>query len=216
MNKLVLTAILFSAAGPLFAAPRCSSGQEPRLSGDLFAPVECSSATKTAALLPGLPAVSSGSGVKNDLRDLDGRWEGSLIHGVGRYSLLLKVKASRSKAELTLDAKELQFRERLTDRLTLTSAKGRGAWSATLTTTLAPEASLGGSAVLGAAVATAAAMASEPDRQADLTFANGAVHRVYFALQGKDEMRVRAFSAIPGAPLQKLEFVLTRTKRETL
>ena len=54
------------------------------------------------------------------------------------------------------------------------------------------------------------------DRQADLTFANGAVHRIYFALQGKDEMRVRAFSGIPGAPLQKFEFVLTRSKRDSL
>ena len=88
-----------------------------------------------------------------------------------------------------------------------------------MTTTLAPEASLKGAAVLGAAAGVAVSTGSvkiAPDRQADLTFANGAVHRIYFALKGKEEMRVRAFSGIPGAPVQKFEFVLTKTKRDGL
>jgi hypothetical protein len=90
-----------------------------------------------------------------------------------------------------------------------------------LTTTLAPEAELRGGAVLGAAAMPEAAVSTSTarvpaDRQTDLLFANGASHRLYFALKGKDEMRLRAFSAVPGAPLQKFETVFKRTKRETL
>lgn len=224
MNKLLLAALCAFLAAPLFAAPRCSTGRTPQLSGDAFSPVECSSVTKPSPSLPGLPVVTKGDGIKNDLRDLDGRWEGSLIAGLGRYAISLTVKTTwTGKAELTLDSKELQFRDQLTDKLTLAPAKGRGAYDSLLTTTLAPAASLKGAVVLGGAVmpetpatSTGTAKASTPDRQADLTFANGAVHRIYFALKGKDEMRVRAFSGIPGAPLQKFEFVLTRAKRESL
>ena len=53
-------------------------------------------------------------------------------------------------------------------------------------------------------------------RGAELTFANGAVHRIHFALKGKNDMRVRAFSGIPGAPLQKFVLELKRSKREAL
>ena len=114
--------------------------------------------------------------------------------------------------------KELQFHERLSDRLTLIPAKDRGAYEATLTTTIVPDTSLSGSAQIGAAVPPryAAGKALPADRQANLTFSNGAVHRVYFALKTKSEMRVRAFSAIPGAPLQKFELVLKKTKRAAL
>lgn len=214
----VLGAALAAPAGPLLAGPRlCSSGLPPTLSGDAFAPVECSATAKPAAFLPGLPARRD-KAAKADLRDLDGRWEGILIHALGRYELLLTIKTSwRGKTELTLDTKELQFRERLTDRLLLSPAKERGAYEAVMTTSLAPEASLSGRALVGAAagpeVSTAAALS---DRQADLTFANGAAHRIVFALAGKDELRVRAFSAVPGAPLQKFETTLARTKREGL
>lgn len=214
--EFAVLAALMSAAVPLLAAPRlCSNGQPPALSGDLFAPVECSTATKPTALLPGLPVVREGKDVKTDLKELEGRWEGSLIHALGRYEVLLTVKTSwTGKAALTLDFKELQFRERLTDRLSLVPGKPRGVYEAELTSTAAPEASLKGGAILGAAVAPDAA--SPADRQAELTFANGAVHRVYFAVKDKAVMRVRAFSAIPGAPLQKFEVELTKTKREAL
>ena len=222
LKTAVLGAVLAAGAAlPLFAAPRCSNGQVSKLSGDLFAPVECSTAALTAPILPGLSVVRAGKDVKADLRDLDGRWEGTLINGIGRYALLLTVKTGWSgKTELSLDSKELQFRDRLSDRLVLVPAKGRGAYEALLTASLAPEASLKGDCFLGAATApassTSTAKPPPPDRQADITFANGAIHRVYFALGGKNEMRVRAFSGIPGAALQKFEIVLTRTTREAL
>lgn len=216
----VLGAVLTAAAAPLLAEPRlCGSGLPPRLSGDAFSPVECSTTTLPVALLPGLPARRTKSS-KTDLRDLEGRWEGSLIHALGRYDLLLTVKTSwRGKTEVALDTKELQFRDRLIDRLSLVPSKERGVYETVLTTTLAPEASLPGRAVIGEAVVPEAedgAKAPAPDRQADLTFANGAVHRIVFALRDRAEMRVRVFSAIPGAPLQTYELTLTRTKREAL
>ncbi|MDP3542619.1 MAG: hypothetical protein Q8T11_09170 [Elusimicrobiota bacterium] len=219
--ELAVLAALMTAAVPLLAAPRrCSSGLPPALSGDLFAPVECSTATKPAALLPGLPVVREGKDVKTDLKELEGRWEGSLIHALGRYAVLLTVKTGwTGRAELTLDIKELQFRERLTDRLSLVPGKPKGVYEAELTSSAAPEASLKGGAILGAAVPPeAASPGSSPpaDRQAELTFANGALHRVYFAVKDKAVLRVRAFSAIPGAPLQKFEVELTKTKRESL
>lgn len=222
--KLVVLSVLTAAvaAAPLFAGPRlCANGLPPALSGDLFAPVECSTATKPTALLPGLPVVREGKDVKTDLKELEGRWEGSLIHALGRYEVLLTVKSGwAGKAALTLDIKELQFRERLTDRLSLVPGKLKGVYEAELTSTVAPEASLKGGAILGAAVppepASPGSPAPTPDRQAELTFSNGAVHRVYFAVKDKAVMRVRAFSAIPGAPLQKFEVELTKTKREAL
>ena len=210
------------AAAPLLAGPRlCGNGLPPKLSGDLFSPVECSTTTKTSSLLPGLPVMKESKEAKTDLKDLDGRWEGVLIHALGRYELLLTVKTSwGGKAELILETKEQQFRERLTDRLALVPGKERGVYAATLTTTLAPEAALLGSARIGAAVPPSlpegTLKAPPPDRQTDIEFSNGAVHRIVFALKDKTEMRVRAFSGIPGASLQKFEVVLTRTKRETL
>lgn len=215
--EFAVLAALMSAAVPLLAAPRlCSNGLPPALSGDLFAPVECSTATKPTALLPGLPVVREGKDVKTGLKELEGRWEGSLIHALGRYEVLLTVKSGwGGKAALTLDLKELQFRERLTDRLSLVPGKPKGVYEAELTSTAAPEASLKGGAILGAA-SSPGTSAPSADRQAELTFANGAVHRVYFAVKDKAVLRVRAFSAIPGAPLQKFELELTKTKRETL
>ncbi len=220
--ELAVLAALMTAAVPLLAAPRlCSNGRPPALSGDLFAPAECSTSTRPAAQLPGLPVVREGKDVKTDLKELEGRWEGSLIHALGRYEVLLTVKSGwTGKAALTLDLKELQFRERLTDRLSLVPGKPRGVYEAELTSTAAPEASLMGGVILGAAVPPEAASpgssAPPADRQAELTFANGAVHRVYFAVKDKAVLRARAFSAIPGAPLQKFEVELTKTKREAL
>lgn len=213
---LAVLAALMTAAVPLLAAPRlCSNGLPPSLSGDLFAPVDCSTATKPTVLLPGLPVVREGKDVKTDLKELEGRWEGSLIHALGRYEVLLTVKSGwTGKAALTLDLKELQFRERLTDRLALVPGKPKGVYEAELTSSAAPEASLKGGAILGAAVPPDAG--SPADRQAELTFVNGAVHRIYFAVKDKAVLRVRAFSAIPGAPLQKFEVELTKTKREAL
>lgn len=215
-----LAALAALAAAPLLAAPRlCPNGLPPALSGDLFAPVECSTGTKTAPLLPGLPVAPPGKDGKADLKDLEGRWEASLIHALGRYELLLTVKTGRGgKTELTLNLKELQFRDRLTDTFSLVPGKPRGVYEAVLTTTLAPEAALKGGAIVGTAAAPEppAATPSPPDRQIDVTFENGAVHRAYFALKDKSTVRVRAFSGVPGAPLQKFDVELKKTKREAL
>lgn len=215
-----LAALAALAAAPLLAAPRlCPNGLPPALSGDLFAPVECSTGTQPSPLLPGLPVVPPGKDVKADLKDLEGRWEGSLIHALGRYEVLLTVKTGwGGKAALTLDLKELQFRDRLSDSLSLVPGKPRGVYAAVLTTTLAPEASLKGGAIVGTAVPpeTPDGKPVSPDRQIDLTFANGAAHRAYFAVKDKSVLRVRAFSGVPGAPLQKFEVELKKTKREAL
>ena len=218
--ELAVLAALMAAAVPLLAAPRlCQNGLPPALSGDLFAPVECSTATKSAVLLPGLPAVRPVKGAKADLRELEGRWEGTLIHALGRYELLLTVKPGRGgRAELSLEIKEQQFRDRLTDPLSLVPGKPRGVYEAALATTLAPEASLKGGAIVGTAVPAESPDGKPvaPDRQIDITFANGAVHRAFFALKDKSTLRVRAFSGVPGAPLQKFEVELKKTKREAL
>ncbi len=220
LKTAFLGTFLAAAASPLLAAPRlCSNGLLPQLSGDAFSPVECSTTTKSTALLPDLP-LRPGSAAKTDLRDLDGRWEGNLVHALGRYELLLTVKSSwGGKTELTLDMNELQFHQRLTDRMSLVPAQERGAYKAVLTTTMAAEASLKGVARIGAAagIELSTATARTPvERQMDMLFANGAAHRILFSAQGKDALRLQAFSAIPGAPLQKFELVLTRTKRESL
>ncbi len=210
------TLLAAAAAAPLLAAPRrCGDGSSPRLSGDAFSPVECSTTTKTVVVLPGLPAHIDKQTV--DLRDLDGRWEGHLIHALGRYELLVAIRTSWSgKTSLTMDVKELQFHERLTDRLFLVPSKQRGAYEALLTTTLAPDASLKGGAVIGAAAPAVPTPTAPDERQMDLLFENGAAHRVFFSLPKKDTLRLRAFSGIPGAPLQTFEITLTRTKREAL
>lgn len=215
-----LAALAALAAAPLLAAPRlCPNGRTPALSGDLFVPVECSTGTLPVVPLPGLTVVPPGKEAKADLKDLDGRWEGSLIHALGRYELLLTVKTGwGGKTALTLDLKELQFRDRLTDILSLVPGKPRGVYEAVLTTTLAPEAALKGGAIVGTEVPPESPDGKPlaPDRQIDLTFANGAVHRAYFALKDKSTLRVRAFSGVPGAPLQKFEVELKKTKREAL
>lgn len=213
---VVLAALASSALSAGAAPPLCANGAPPALNGDLFSPAECSTATKPSPMLPSLPARSEGEDVKTDLKDLAGRWEGLTVHGLGRYELLLTVKTGwGSKADLTLETKELQFRQRLTDRLSLRPAKARGEYEAVMSTSLVPEASLKGRATLGAERQPEGS--KEPAaRQADLVFANGAAHRVVFSLKGKDELVILAFSAVPGAPLQKLEMSLKRTKREAL
>ncbi len=222
LKTAVLGVALAALAAPLFAAPKCGVGVTPRLTGDLFSPVECSTVTKTALLIPGQAVVFEGAEVKTNLRDLDGRWEGTLIQGLGRYSVLLTVKTAWSgKTELILDAKELQFRERITDKLVLKPAKGKGVYEAVLTTSVYPEGSLSGQAVIGAGVLPAIAAGTKapvPDRQADLILSNKAIQRAYFTFMGKakNELRVRLYASIPGAPLQMFEITLTRTKRETL
>ena len=220
LKIVVLSALLTAVAAPLLAAPRrCSNGLPPTLSGDMFSPAECSTATKTTIALPGLPA--SRTDKSAGFKELDGHWEGVMFHALGRYELLLTIKTGwGGKSELTMDMKEQQFHERLTNQLTLVPAKERATYTATLTSTVVPGAELKGVLGLGMtpplALSTSTAKAPATERQADIALSNGAVHRIIFAVMDNAELRVRAFSGIPGAPLQKFEVVLKRTKRETL
>lgn len=219
MIKLLALAVALSSAA-FAAAPKCSDGRAPRLNGDAFSPVDCSSTTKAVPGLPGVAGVES-KDVPADLRALEGRWTGSFPHALGRYQAALTVKTSWSgKADLTFELTELQFHEKLTDTLALKPAKGRGAYEAVLGTSLAPGPSLKGALKLGAeqtgtpvAVSTAAAKAPAPRRQADLVFENGASHRVIFELKGKDALEAYWASSIPGAPSQRLLLSLTRAAK---
>ncbi len=211
MNKALALVLVIPLAALAAPAPRkCASGAAPRLSGDAFSPVECSTATaKAAPALPGQPVVP-GEGKAPTLKELEGRWEASLTHALGRYELLLTVKTRwGGKADMVLAMKELQFRDRNTDRLALVPVKGvRGAWEAEMTTDLAPAA-----APLKGRLTMAG---TEEERQLDLSFENGAAHRVWLKRAGKDEWLLRAASAIPGAAVQKFETRLLRTKRDAL
>ncbi len=213
-SNIAVCAALMLIAGKasLFAATRlCGNGLPPQLTGDVFSPVECAMTTMPPPLLPGLP-VRPCVDSKIPLSSLNGLWIGNIIHSLGRYQLLLTIKTSwTGKLTMTLDIKELQLHERLSHQLRLVPTKECGAYKATLTTTLAPEASLTGNALIGEA------STQDPlSRQADLVFANGAAHRILFSVRGNDELSLRAYSAIAGAPLQKFEATLTRTQRKTL
>lgn len=205
MTKRLLLAVLLPALAAAAApAPRkCASGADPRLSGDAFAPVECSTVTKPAPALPGVPADPKG-GAPLTLKDLSGRWEGSVIHAIGRYELALTVTTHwGGKAELDLAMKEMQFHEKIADRLTLTPAKKSGGYDAVWTSDAATGPELKGRLTLGGTPLA---------RAADLVFANGAAHRFAFAFKSKDELKVAVWSSIPGAPPQQLETVLRRAK----
>lgn len=220
MSKLLALAVVLPAAAALAAGPKCSDGRAARLNGDAFSPVDCSTTTKPVPALPGAAAAESAD-VPADLKALEGRWTGSFAHALGRYDAVLTVKTSwGGKADLTFDLTELQFHQKLTDVLALKPAKGRGAYDAELTTTLAPGASLKGALKLGVepsgvpvAVSTGAAKAPPPLRQADLTFANGAAHRVGFRLEDKDSLTAFWFMSVPGAPPQKLRLSLRRAAK---
>ena len=213
---VVLGSLLAALAAAAYGAPRCSNGLAPKLSGDVFSPVECSTAALSAVALPDLP-VSTSKDAKTSLKDLDGRWEGGLVHALGRYAFLLTVKTRwGGKTELTLDIKELQFRDRVTDRLALLPGKVRGSYEAVMTSSLAPQASLSGGAVIGALGRPESPTDAANARQLDLLFVNGAAHRIFLNMMGRNELRVRAYSAVPGAPLQKFETILARSKREAL
>lgn len=218
IKLLALAAVLSSAA--LAAPPKCSNGRPARLNGDAFLPVECSTAAKAAPALAGAPAAD----VKDapaDFKALEGRWEGSFAHALGRYDAALTVKTSwGGKAELTLDLTELQFRDKFTDVLSLKPAKGRGVYEAVLTSSKAPETSLKGTLRLGAdpsflavAASTGTARPVAAARQADLAFENGAAHRVVFSLRGKDALEAAWSMAIPGAPAQGLRLSLRRAAK---
>ena len=219
MNKLLTLAVALAAVSAIAAAPKCSDGRPPRLNGDAFSPVECSTVTKSVPALAGTPAADS-KDVPADLKSLEGRWEGAFAHALGRYQAALTVKTAWSgKAEMTLELTELQFHEKLTDSLTLKPGKGRGVYEAVLSSSKAADISLKGALKLGAEAAavfvgtSTGTVKALPVRQADLVFENGASHRIVFSQRGKDALDAAWSMAVPGAPTQNLRLTLRRAAK---
>lgn len=212
MVRLQRTLTLLLALAPAAAAaPSCSNGLEPRLTGDLFTPAECSSDVVKAPELGVPPAAAS---AKTRLKELEGRWEGSAVIGFGRYEMLAELRTRWSgKGTATLKLKELQLRQRSGLSLALAPAKG-GRYALELAADQVPGKTLAGEAVLGVAASSAAAAAAP--RQADLTFANGAVYRVRWTPKGPDALDAHVWTAVPGAPPRDFEVALKRTARESL
>jgi hypothetical protein len=210
MKNLIALLALASAAA---AAPqlKCANGGLPRLTGDLFAPIECSSATLKVAALPVPPAKAQ----KIDLKALEGVYEGNALQGFGRYELRLELKTGwLGRAEGTLKLIELQFRTLSSHTLKLVPAKGDGRYATYLATDAKPSLELKGEAIFGAVdVSTAAAGAPPPlpgARQADFLFANGASYRVRFSPDGPSDLHAQVWWAVPGAPARSFETQLKR------
>lgn len=205
IGTLLAVALICPAARA--AGPSCAGGRTPRLTGDLFVPVECSTAAAAAASLPIEPSVAR----KPDLQALSGTWEGSAVQGFGRYQIRATLEVGwLGRAHGTLALKELQFREQLGHRLKLAPAKGKGRYGAALSTDSLPAAVLEGEARF-----TTSDDAAAPGRQMfEVVFANGASHRARWAFEGKDALRVAVWSSVPGAPPRSLETVLRRSTRQ--
>jgi hypothetical protein len=192
--------------GPPPAPPVCQkTGKPPALNGDPFSPVECSTSPKAALPLPEEPAAQPAA---PDFKAFKGRWEGLLIRGFGRYACALEVKPGwGGKAELTLSWKEQQTRMAGSTTLALAPSKG-GGYAVTVTASALPGASLAG---LGRFSRETDAAGLDGMRL-DLSFPNGATHRVRWSLSGKDALRFRAAWAVPEAPVQALDGELKRLR----
>lgn len=201
-------AVLLLAAFAAAKAPTCrNTGLPPTLNGDPFAPVECSTAPKAAVPLPGEPPAPPSA---PDLKALEGRWEGLLVRGFGRYASTLEVKTGwRGKAALTLRWKEQQLRTTGESRLALAPAKTEGGYRAALSASLLPDAELAGLAQFSQETTKDGGTRS----RADFSFPNGAAHRVRWSFPEKDLLRFTAVWAVPEAPLQTLEGELRRVPR---
>ncbi|HXT00603.1 MAG TPA: hypothetical protein VN915_08015 [Elusimicrobiota bacterium] len=205
--KILVALLAFSSAS---AAPlKCANGGSPRLTGDLFAPVDCSSATLPVAALPVPPAKPR----KLRLKGLDGAYEGSAVQGMGRYEIRVELKTGWfGRAEAALKLLELQFHSLTASRLTLSPAKGPGRFDAVLASDDLPGAELKGEAQAGAIEASTAAArgAINDGSQVDLLFSNGARYRVRLAPSGSAGYRAQVWWAVPGAPARSFETQLTR------
>jgi hypothetical protein len=201
----LLAGVTAYAAAPL---PVCQkTGKPPALNADQFSPVECSTTPKAA--LP-LPAEPLGEAFDGELKALKGRWEAVLIKGFGRYATALEVKTGwGGKAELRLEWKEQQTRQTSWSQLALTpDKKERGLYSVVLTASPLPGAELKGDLRFSEETDKAGAKL----RRADLSFANGAAHRVRWSFPSKDALRFKADWAVQEAPLQNLEGELKRVR----
>lgn len=188
------------------AAPACRDGRTPQLSGDLFIPLSCAATPQIAVPLP----AERLSPRRADLKALAGAWEATAVQGLGRYELNASLKVSRGgRAEGTLYLRELQFNERLSHTLVLTPAKGPGRYSAEFSTDRLPGAVLKGAAAFGVLVSTEAS-----EEQFEFSFANGASHRARLAPEGKNALRLKVWSSVPGTPSRSFETVLRRSARQ--
>lgn len=199
---LLAAALACVAAAP---APRCPKpGQVPALNGDPFAPVECS--TAPAAAVP-LPPAALAEPAAPDWKELEGRWEGVLIRGFGRFASTLEIRRRRKGAvEATLRWKEQQLRQTGESKLALSPSREPGAYRAVLTASALPGASLEGRATFS--------REKEGGRaRLELSFPNGAAHRLVWSVGDKSRLPFTATWAVPSAPLQTLEGALDRTGR---
>lgn len=206
--KTLLAAVLALSSAAAAAPLKCADGGTPRLTGDLFAPVECSSTTLPSAALPVPPAKPR----KLDLAAAAGAYEGSAIEGMGRYELRLELKTGWfGRAEATLKLLELQFHSLSTQTLRLVSAKGAGRWNVVLASDALPGAELKGEAQTGSIeVSTSAPHGAIVDgRQMDFRFSNGSEYRVRFAPSGSS-YRAQVWWTVPGAPARSFETELAR------
>lgn len=210
-NRLAPLAVALLAGVSAYAAapqPVCrKTGKPPTLNADPFSPVECSTTPKAALPLAVEPL---GAAFDGDLKSLKGRWESILIKGFGRYQTAFEAKTGwGGKAELRLEWKEQQTRQTSWSQLVLTPhKKEKGVYDAVLTASPLPGAELKG--VLRFSEETDKAGAKV--RRADLSFANGAAHRVRWSFPAKDALRFKADWAVQEAPLQNLEGELKRTR----
>ncbi|HEX4048011.1 MAG TPA: hypothetical protein VH309_09270, partial [Elusimicrobiota bacterium] len=206
MKSTLALLVLASAAA---AAPRkCPNGAPPRLSGDLFAPVECSSAALPVAALP-VPAARPG---KIDLKEFAGDYQGLTVAGFGRYELRAGLKTGwLGRAEATLTIIDLQSHFRSSLALKLVPAGGAGRYATVLTDGALPGAELKGEATAGTpASAAPGAAAAAGERQMDIRFADGALYRVRFAPDGPSALNAQVWWAAPGTKAGTFAVKLTR------
>lgn len=205
-----LFAALLAGVSAYAAAPQpvCQkTGKPPALNADPFSPVECSTTPKAALPLAVEPL---GEAFDGELKTLKGRWESILIKGFGRYATALEVKTGwGGKAELRLEWKEQQTRQTSWSQLALTpSKKEKGLYAAVLTASPLPGAELKGELRFSEETDKAGAKV----RRADLSFANGAAHRLRWSFPSKGALRFKADWAVPEAPLQTLEGELKKAR----
>jgi len=208
IQTMMLAACLVSPAQA--AVHSCRGNLTIRMTGDLFAPIECSTAAVTALPL----SIEAVVPAKTDLTAFAGVWKGTLIQSLYRYELSAAIKPGRSgKAEASLALREMQMGERVEHRLTLAPAKGKGRYSVAASSDRLKGEALKGDAVFGLSVSTPTAP-GVTENQLDVVFANGASHRIRFTPDGKDSLRLQVWSTIPGWPLRSFETVLRRSARQ--
>lgn len=199
--KLALLAVAAASLASA-AAPKCAGrGETPRLNGDLFSPVECSTApAKSNFRAPAPPPTGQ---AKVDFAALAGRWTGFMLSGFGRYDLAFDLKPARGGAKIAMTLREVQFESVSKLALTLTQDGPPGAFAASLSSDSLPVRALKGrgTVVLG----------PEPGESAVVvSFENGASYEVSFATAPAGAVRASVDWIVPGAPNRRADTTLTR------